>query len=129
MSRPAFEVAGIFRAHGSRYREQHGLPFHQLKLMHAIDRVYSEAWKLRSCVPSSDPIQRFQDILDNIGRVEEYTMGMDRGSAPLRRQAIPPSRKVSKLRSMAEEAQTFPGQKCAASATFCATSTTASNGI
>ena len=28
-------------------------------------------------MPSSDPIQRFQDILDNIGRVEEYTMGMD----------------------------------------------------
>jgi uncharacterized protein with HEPN domain len=28
-------------------------------------------------VPSSDPIQRFQDILDNIERIERYTTGMN----------------------------------------------------
>jgi len=28
-------------------------------------------------VPSSDPAQRFEDILDNIGRIEGYTAGMD----------------------------------------------------
>ena len=28
-------------------------------------------------MPSSDPIQRFQDILDNIGRIEDHTAGMD----------------------------------------------------
>lgn len=27
-------------------------------------------------MPSSDPIQRFQDILDNAERIEEYTRGM-----------------------------------------------------
>lgn len=37
MSRPAFEVAEIFRLHGPRYREQHDLPFHQLRLMHDIE--------------------------------------------------------------------------------------------
>src|ERR1700680_2155605 len=37
MTRPAFEVAGIFRAHGARDREQHGLPFHQLRRSHAPD--------------------------------------------------------------------------------------------
>jgi uncharacterized protein with HEPN domain len=28
-------------------------------------------------VPSSDPLQRFEDILQNIGRIEEYTAGMN----------------------------------------------------
>ncbi len=28
-------------------------------------------------MPSSDPAQRFQDILDNIARIEQYTAGMD----------------------------------------------------
>ena len=28
-------------------------------------------------MPSSDPIQRFEDILDNVGRIEGYTTGMD----------------------------------------------------
>jgi uncharacterized protein with HEPN domain len=28
-------------------------------------------------VPSSDPAQRFHDILDNISRIEQYTEGMD----------------------------------------------------
>jgi len=37
VSRPAFEVADIFRLHGPRYREQHNLPFHQLRLMHDIE--------------------------------------------------------------------------------------------
>ena len=28
-------------------------------------------------MPSSDPIQRFQDILENIARIEQYTDGID----------------------------------------------------
>jgi uncharacterized protein with HEPN domain len=31
-------------------------------------------------VPSSDPIQRFLDILENIGRIEEFTADMDRAA-------------------------------------------------
>jgi len=41
--RTAFEVAGIFRAHGARYRAQQGLPFHQLSLMHAIESCRTAA--------------------------------------------------------------------------------------
>jgi hypothetical protein len=41
--RPAFEVAGIFRAYGARYRKEHGLPFHQLRLMHAIESCRTKA--------------------------------------------------------------------------------------
>jgi len=37
MGRPTVEVAGIFRRHGQRYREQHSLPLQQLKLMRAIE--------------------------------------------------------------------------------------------
>jgi Putative transposase/Transposase zinc-binding domain len=43
VSRAAFEVAGIFRAYGARYREQNGLPFHQLRLMHAIESCRTAA--------------------------------------------------------------------------------------
>jgi Putative transposase/Transposase zinc-binding domain len=43
MTRPAFEVAGIFRAHGARYRQQHALPFHQLRLMQAIESCRTAA--------------------------------------------------------------------------------------
>ena len=43
MPRPAFEVADIFRAHGARYRARHGLPFHQLRLMHAIESCRTAA--------------------------------------------------------------------------------------
>jgi uncharacterized protein with HEPN domain len=28
-------------------------------------------------VPSKDPVQRFEDILNNIGLIEEFTAGMD----------------------------------------------------
>ena len=28
-------------------------------------------------MPSSDPVQRFEDILENIARIEEFTAGMD----------------------------------------------------
>jgi len=28
-------------------------------------------------VPSSDPLQRFQDILDNIARIERFTAGLN----------------------------------------------------
>jgi hypothetical protein len=43
LPRPAFEVAGIFRAHSARYRKQHALPFHQLRLMHAIESCRTAA--------------------------------------------------------------------------------------
>jgi hypothetical protein len=43
LTRPAFEVAGIFHAHGARYREQHDLPFHQLRLMQAIESCRTAA--------------------------------------------------------------------------------------
>ena len=32
-------------------------------------------------MPSSDPLRRFQDILDNIARIEEYMAGMDDSTA------------------------------------------------
>jgi uncharacterized protein with HEPN domain len=31
-------------------------------------------------VPSSDPIQRLEDILENIFRIEEFTVGMDQAA-------------------------------------------------
>ena len=43
MTRPAFEVAGIFRAHGPQYRRKNRLPLHQLKLMHAIESCRTAA--------------------------------------------------------------------------------------
>src|SRR5665213_3482626 len=43
VSRTAFEVAGIFRLHGARYRQQHALPFHQFRLMHDIESCRTAA--------------------------------------------------------------------------------------
>ena len=43
MPGPAFEVAGIFRAHGERYRALHPLPYHQLRLMGAIESCRTAA--------------------------------------------------------------------------------------
>lgn len=37
MGRPAYELAGIFRQHGDRYRDAHRLPLQQLRLMRAIE--------------------------------------------------------------------------------------------
>jgi hypothetical protein len=37
MSTPTLELAGIFRQHGPAYRQAHSLPFHQLRLMKAIE--------------------------------------------------------------------------------------------
>ena len=37
MSRPAYELAGIFRQHGERYRATHKLPRQQLRVMRAIE--------------------------------------------------------------------------------------------
>ncbi len=31
-------------------------------------------------MPSKDPLQRFEDILDNIGRIEGYAEGLDSAS-------------------------------------------------
>ena len=31
-------------------------------------------------MPSSDPVQRFTDILENIGRIEHFTQGLDASS-------------------------------------------------
>ena len=43
MTRPTVEVAGIFRRHGERYREQHRLPVQQLQLMRAIETCRTAA--------------------------------------------------------------------------------------
>jgi putative transposase/transposase-like zinc-binding protein len=43
MSRPAVELADIFRQHGPAYREAHALPLHQLKLMQAIETCRTAA--------------------------------------------------------------------------------------
>jgi hypothetical protein len=37
MSEPTLELADIFRQHGPAYRQDHRLPFHQLRLMKAIE--------------------------------------------------------------------------------------------
>jgi hypothetical protein len=37
MSRPAFELAGIFRQYGEAYRQAHGLPLDQLRVMRAVE--------------------------------------------------------------------------------------------
>ena len=37
MTRPALELADIFRRHGPAYRQAHRLPVHQFKLMQAIE--------------------------------------------------------------------------------------------
>jgi Putative transposase/Transposase zinc-binding domain len=37
VSRPAFELAGIFRQHGDAYRKTHNLPLQQLRVMRAIE--------------------------------------------------------------------------------------------
>jgi hypothetical protein len=37
VSRPAFELAGIFRQHGDAYRKTHNLPVPQLRVMRAIE--------------------------------------------------------------------------------------------
>lgn len=37
MSRPAFELAGIFRQYGETYRKAHKLPLEQLRVMRAIE--------------------------------------------------------------------------------------------
>jgi len=37
VSRPAFELAGIFRQYGDAYRKTHNLPLQQLRVMRAIE--------------------------------------------------------------------------------------------
>lgn len=39
-------------------------------------------------MPSSDPVQRFQDILDNIARIERFFAGLDRQSFTENEQAL-----------------------------------------
>lgn len=39
-------------------------------------------------MPSSDPIRRFEDILDNIERIERFTRGMDFAAFSANDQAI-----------------------------------------
>ena len=41
MPGPTLEVADIFRAHGELYRAQHPLPYHQLRLMWAIELCWA----------------------------------------------------------------------------------------
>jgi uncharacterized protein with HEPN domain len=34
-------------------------------------------WIASSCVPSSDPVQRFTDIIESIERIEQFTKGLN----------------------------------------------------
>ncbi len=43
MTRPALELADIFRRHGPAYRQAHRLPAHHLKLMQAIETCRTAA--------------------------------------------------------------------------------------
>ena len=43
MPGPTLEVADIFRAHGELYRALHPLPYHQLRLMWAIESCRTAA--------------------------------------------------------------------------------------
>ena len=43
MSRPALELADIFRQHGPAYRQQHDLPWHEQALMRAIEACRTPA--------------------------------------------------------------------------------------
>ena len=43
MAAPALELADIFRQHGPAYRQAHDLPFHQLRLMQAIEQCRTPA--------------------------------------------------------------------------------------
>lgn len=43
MAAPALELADIFRRHGPAYRETHALPWHQLRLMQAIEQCRTPA--------------------------------------------------------------------------------------
>jgi len=43
MARPALELADIFRLHGPCYRQEHDLPFHQHRLMQAIENCRTPA--------------------------------------------------------------------------------------
>src|SRR6266496_3175800 len=69
-------------------------------------------------VPSSDPLQRFQDILENIGRIEDlFRQTRCSSSARLRRNL---------LTWLKNSAPRFPGPRYGASETSCATNTTES---
>jgi predicted nucleotidyltransferase len=39
--------------------------------------AFDETRRLKPCVPSKDPVQRFEDILENISRIEQFHAGMD----------------------------------------------------
>ena len=43
MSRPALELADIFRQHGEAYRAAHALPLPQLRVMRAIETCRTAA--------------------------------------------------------------------------------------
>jgi len=43
VSRPAFELADIFRQHGEAYRRSHSLPLAQLRVMRAVERCRTAA--------------------------------------------------------------------------------------
>ena len=51
MTRPTYELAGIFRQHGARYRDTHSLPRRQLRVMRAIEicRTAALGGHLDSC--------------------------------------------------------------------------------
>jgi hypothetical protein len=43
VSRPAYELADIFRQHGEAYRKSHSLPLGQLRVMRAVETCRTAA--------------------------------------------------------------------------------------
>jgi uncharacterized protein with HEPN domain len=84
-------------------------------------------------VPSSDPVQRFSDIIENIDRIERFTMGMDFQSFAANEQTVLAvkyslvviSEAATKLGdSAAELCPDNPGEKFEVSETGCGTTMT-----
>ena len=79
-------------------------------------------------MPSSDPVQRFTDIVDNIDRIQQFTRGLDAATFAANDQVtfavkyalMVISEATAKLGDIAPVyAPTFPGAKSVASAIGC----------
>ena len=86
-------------------------------------------------MPSKDPVQRFEDILENITLIEEFTTGMNQADFTqdlkthnaVERCLERISEAAKKLGDVAETlCPALRGRSCALSGTFCGTNTTRS---